>query len=71
MVLVQTNPKSNSMNVVVCIEPFQTIRNLSEHIVTGCLVCVHSFSCGLHGLVQPHEVAGSTLYGFSANNPNK
>jgi hypothetical protein len=26
--------------------------------------CVKSFVCGLHGLVQPHVVAGSTLYGF-------
>jgi hypothetical protein len=38
---------------------------------TGSLECVQSFGFGLHGLVQPHVVAGSTLYGFSANNPKK
>jgi hypothetical protein len=34
-------------------------------------MCVHSFGCGLHGLVQPHVVAGSTLNSLSANNPKK
>jgi hypothetical protein len=71
MILVQITPKNNSMNVAVCRNPTQTSRNLAGHIVTCCLVCVTCFGCGLHGLVLPHMVAGSTLYGFSANNPKK
>jgi hypothetical protein len=71
MVLVQITPKSDNVNVVVCIKPFQTSLNLAEHTYTCFLVCVQSFGCGLHVLVQPHVVAESTLYGFSANNPKK
>jgi hypothetical protein len=70
-VLVQITQKSNSMNVVVCIIPSQTSSNLEVNIFTDSLECVQSFGFGLHGLVQPHVVAGSTLYGFSANNPKK
>jgi hypothetical protein len=69
MVLVQITPKSNCMNVVVCINPFQTILNLEEYLLTCFIVCVKSFGCGLHVLVQPHVVAESTLYCFSASNP--
>jgi hypothetical protein len=71
MVLVQITPKSNSMNVLVCSNPTQTRLNFEGHIDTCYLLFVQSFVCGLHGLVQPHVVAGSTLYGFSANNPKK
>jgi hypothetical protein len=71
MVLVQITPNNNSMNVVVCIKPFQTRLKLAGNIYKCFLVCVKSFGCGLHGLVQPHVGAESNLYGFSANNPKK
>jgi hypothetical protein len=69
--LAQTTPKSNSMDVVVCINPSQTSLNLAGHIIKWCLVCFKRFGYGLHGLGHPHVVAGNTLYGFSANYPKK